>query len=85
MRLSRALSALLGAVLISPLAHADRYTVSVYCANDKIEVDSRDLEQMRSARGSDVCQFGQFNFLSSAEDFAEKNFGGKGKACTCGH
>ena len=85
MRRYYGLWAILGWALTASLAHADRYTVSVYCANDKIEVDSRDLEQMRSARGSDVCQFGQFNFLSSAEDFAEKNFGGKGKACTCGH
>jgi hypothetical protein len=57
---------------------------SVYCANDRIEVDSRSFDQMQIARGSDVCQFGQFNFLSDAQDFARENFGQIGADCSCG-
>ncbi len=56
---------------------------SVYCANGKIEVEMRTLEQMKSARGSDVCQFGEFNYLSDAQSFAKKNFGGDGARCSC--
>ncbi len=55
----------------------------VYCASDKIEVDSRSPEQMKIARGSGVCQFGQFNYLSDAQSFAQKNFGGPGGKCAC--
>jgi hypothetical protein len=55
----------------------------VYCANGKIEVDSRNPEQMRSARGSDTCMFSRFNYLSDAQSFAQKNFGGPGKKCSC--
>ncbi len=55
----------------------------VHCANGKIEVDSRNLQQMKTARGSSVCQLGGFNFLSDAQSFAQKNFGGAGKTCSC--
>jgi hypothetical protein len=55
----------------------------VYCANDKIEVDSRDFNQMKSARGSGICQLGAFDYLSDAQSFAQKNFGGPGKKCSC--
>jgi hypothetical protein len=55
----------------------------VYCANSKIEVDSRDFSQMKSARGSGICQMGSFGFRSDAESFAKKNFGGVGGKCAC--
>ena len=62
-------------------AFADYY---VYCANGRIEVDGRDPNQMRIARGSGVCQMGpKFGFLSSAQDFARNNFGGAGRPCSC--
>ena len=35
-------------------------------------------------RGRGVCVLGQFGFLSSAQDFARRNFGGEGRPCTCG-
>jgi hypothetical protein len=69
------------ALLVPAAAHADYY---VYCANNRIEVDSRDPNQMRIARGSGVCQMGpKFGFLSSAQDFARNNFGGAGRPCSC--
>jgi len=55
----------------------------VYCANNKIEVDSRDPAQMKTARGSGVCQMGSFGFRVDAESFAKKNFGGVGGKCAC--
>jgi hypothetical protein len=55
----------------------------VYCANNKIEVDMRDPAQMKSARGSDVCMFGQFNFHTDAQNFARKDFGASGARCSC--
>ena len=68
-------------VLPSVAQSSTRY--SVYCANGKIEVDMRTPEQMKSARGSDVCQLGEFNYLSDAQSFAKKNFGGVGAKCSC--
>lgn len=55
----------------------------VYCANNKIEVDSRDFDQMKSARGSGICQMGSFGYRMDAEGFAKKNFGGVGGKCAC--
>ena len=78
-----AAAAILGfAALSSPReAHAAYY---VYCANGPIEVTLSDPNQMRIARGSGVCMLGQFGFLSGAQDFARRNFGGEGRPCTCG-
>ncbi|MCC7427546.1 MAG: hypothetical protein IT557_11615 [Alphaproteobacteria bacterium] len=55
----------------------------VYCANERIEVEMRNLEQMRNARGSNVCLFGGFDYLSDAQNFARRNFGGEGARCSC--
>ena len=52
----------------------------VYCANGKIEVDSRDPKQMQSARGKDTYMLSEFNYLSDANTFAKK-FGGVGASC----
>jgi hypothetical protein len=54
----------------------------VFCANKKIEVEQRTLEQQKNARGSDVCVLGEFDYLSDAEKLAEQK-GGKGADCTC--
>jgi len=76
------LAAAVAGVLLAPAAAlADYY---VYCANGRIEVDGRNPDQMRIARGSGVCQMGpRFGFLSSAQDFARNNFGGAGRPCSC--
>jgi hypothetical protein len=71
----------LGAVLLHVRdAHAAYY---VYCANNKIEVAQSNPQQMRSARGSGVCMLSQFNFLGDAQSFAQRNFGGQGRPCSC--
>ena len=54
----------------------------VFCANNKIEVEQRTLEQQKNARGSNVCMLGEFDTLSDAEKHAQ-NFGGKGADCKC--
>ena len=69
------------AVLAAFPAQASGYYV--HCANNKIEVDSRDPAQMKTARGSGVCQMGSFGFRMDAESFAKKNFGGVGGKCAC--
>jgi hypothetical protein len=71
------------ALLWSQQAAAQTSHYYVYCANGRIEVDSRNPEQMRSARGSGVCMLGQFNYLSDAQNFARRNFGGEGRSCSC--
>lgn len=55
---------------------------SVFCANGKIEVDSRTLDQMKSARGSGTCLIKEFNYLSDAQNEAKK-MGGVGASCKC--
>lgn len=54
----------------------------VFCANGKIEVEQRTLEQEKNARGSSVCVLGEFEYLSDADKEAEKR-GGKGSECKC--
>ena len=54
----------------------------VFCANNKLEVEQRTMEQEKSARGSNVCMMAEFDYLSDAEKYAE-NHGGKGSDCRC--
>ena len=54
----------------------------VFCANGKIEVEQRTVEQEKNARGSNVCLLGEFDTLSDADKQAE-NLGGKGADCKC--
>ena len=54
----------------------------VFCANNKIEVEQRTLEQEQNARGSNVCQLAEFDYLSDADKYAEEH-GGKGSDCKC--
>jgi hypothetical protein len=54
----------------------------VFCANGKVEVEQRTLEQEKNARGSNVCVLAEFDTLSDAEKWAE-NHGGKGSDCNC--
>jgi hypothetical protein len=54
----------------------------VFCANNKLEVEQRTLEQEKNARGSNVCQLAEFDYLSDAENYAEHH-GGKGSDCRC--
>ncbi|PJZ78466.1 hypothetical protein CH365_03925 [Leptospira neocaledonica] len=55
---------------------------SVFCADGKIEADSRTLDQMKSARGSNVCLLKEFDYSSDADNYAQ-SLGGKGSACSC--
>jgi hypothetical protein len=68
---------------MAPAAAANIVTYGVYCANNRIAVEQWDLAQMIVRNGSDTCQFGSFSSHSGALSFAEKNFGGKGKSCSC--
>lgn len=54
----------------------------VFCANGKVEVEQRTLEQEKNARGSSVCVLAEFDTLSDADNYAE-NHGGKGSDCNC--
>ena len=54
----------------------------VFCADNKVEVEQRTMEQEKSARGSNVCMMAEFDYASDADKYAE-NHGGKGSACSC--
>jgi hypothetical protein len=79
----------LGAILLIALPAAvatagrpDDSKYRVFCANSKVEVEQRTLEQEKNARGSNVCVLAEFDTLSDAEKYAEGH-GGKGSECSC--
>lgn len=79
------LCAVLLIVLAAAVAAAGRPDDSkyrVFCANGKVEVEQRTLEQEKNARGSNVCVLAEFDYLSDAEKWAESH-GGKGSDCNC--
>jgi hypothetical protein len=54
----------------------------VFCADNKIEVEQRTVEQEKNARGSNVCLLAEFDYASDADKYAEEH-GGKGSECKC--
>ena len=86
-------AAVIAAHLASPAPRADlpprletrlAYEVSkywVYCIGDKISVEMWDLTQMKVRRGSNVCQLYESTSVSSAQDWARKNF--PTATCSC--
>lgn len=54
----------------------------VFCADNKIEVEQRTVEQQKNARGSNVCMLAEFDYASDANKYAEEH-GGKGSDCKC--
>jgi hypothetical protein len=63
-----------------PVMSDTKYTV--YCAEGHIEVEMRTLDEMKSARGSNTCVKGSFDYASDADKLAE-SLGGKGADCSC--
>jgi hypothetical protein len=66
----------------SPAPKAEDSKYRVFCANNKLEVEQRTLEQEKNARGSNVCLLAEFDYASDADKYAE-NHGGKGSDCKC--
>jgi hypothetical protein len=60
---------------------AERHTV--YCADERIEIATWDLEQMKVRRGLEVCQLASYTSSGDALRFAEENFGGEDADCSC--
>lgn len=77
-----ALATVIGVPTLAPKHTSDDNKYRVFCANGKLEVEQRTFEQDKNARGSSVCQLGEFDYLSDAEKYAE-NHGGKGSDCKC--
>ncbi|MBQ4133117.1 MAG: hypothetical protein IJD04_05215 [Desulfovibrionaceae bacterium] len=75
---------LIAVVLVATAAFwgsdASASKVRVYCANGKIEVDTRDPEQMKAARGKNTYLLREFNYKTDADKFA-KLLGGVGAKC----
>ena len=70
--------ALFGALLIAAPCVAADY--SVYCANGKIEVDTRTESEMKSARGGKVSTLSRSSNRTDAEKYAKQR-GGIGASC----
>ena len=70
------------AAVVTAASHFDDSKYRVFCANGKVEVEQRTLEQEKNARGSNVCMLAEFSTLSDAEKYAEDH-GGKGSDCNC--
>jgi hypothetical protein len=85
-----ALSAFLLIALASVLATprlasknlSDDSKYRVFCADNKIEVEQRTVEQEKNARGSNVCMLAEFDYASDADKYATEH-GGKGSECKC--
>jgi len=77
-----ALATVVGLPTMAPKDSNDDSKYRVFCANGKLEVEQRTLEQEKNARGSSVCQLAEFDYLSDADKYAE-NHGGKGSDCKC--
>lgn len=76
------LGALAVSAVLAPVAALANYWV--YCDQGRIVVESRNPQQMEIARVSGFCQMGPtFSFASDAQNFAQRNFGGTGRACSC--
>ncbi len=54
----------------------------LYCVNGKVEIGTRTLEDIKWARGEDVCMLASFDNLSEAEE-AANHYGGIGADCSC--
>jgi hypothetical protein len=70
------------AAAVAAAGRPDDSRYRVFCANGKVEVEQRTLEQEKNARGSNVCTLAEFDTLSDAEKYAEGH-GGKGSDCNC--
>jgi hypothetical protein len=70
------------AAAVAAAGRPDDSRYRVFCANGKVEVEQRTLEQEKNARGSNVCTLAEFDTLSDAEKYAEDH-GGKGSDCNC--
>ncbi len=66
-------AALLAAAVAAPSAFAQTY--SVYCVNGKTKIDTRNLDQMKSAHGSRTYRLTEENYLTDAQKF-EKQMNG---------
>ena len=72
-----ALATVVGVPTLAPRSTAADSKYRVFCANGKLEVEQRTVEQEKNARGSNVCMLAEFDYLSDADNYAEKH-GGKG-------
>jgi hypothetical protein len=77
-----ALATVVGLPTMAPKNMPEDSKYRVFCANGKLEVEQRTVEQEKNARGSSVCLLAEFNYLSDADKYAE-NHGGKGSDCKC--
>jgi hypothetical protein len=68
--------------IISPKEGFSATKYSVFCAKGKVEIDTRTLGEMKSARGSDTCMFRSFDYRMEADKFASA-IGGVGSPCMC--
>ena len=72
----------LPAAVVTTAGRLDDSKYRVFCANGKVEVEQRTLEQEKNARGSNVCVLAEFDYASDADKDAETR-GGKGSDCKC--
>jgi hypothetical protein len=76
------LATVFAAPRLSPKKPFDDSKYRVFCADNKIEVEQRTVEQEKKARGSNVCMLAEFDYASDANKYAEEH-GGKGSECKC--
>jgi hypothetical protein len=75
-------SAVLGATLFATSAHSQTKRYKIYCVSGKVEISTKELTEMRAARGAQVCLLEAFDSFSEASQ-AAKRHGGVGGNCAC--
>lgn len=67
---------------LAQLGQPTQYTV--FCTYGRIGVEMRTPQQMTQSFGSSTCQMSRgFSSVSDARTFAERNFGGLERPCSC--
>jgi hypothetical protein len=67
---------------LAQLGQPTQYTV--FCTYGRIGVEMRTPQQMSQAFGSSTCQVSRgFTSLSDAQNFAQRQFGGVERSCSC--
>lgn len=54
----------------------------IFCVNNKLDIGTRSLEDMRLVYGASVCVLAEFDVLEQAQEDLRRR-GGVGAACKC--
>ena len=75
-------AAVLAVTLFVTGAQSQTKRYKIYCVTGKVEISTKELPDMKAARGPQVCLLESFDSFSEASQ-AAKRHGGVGANCAC--